>query len=117
MTPNMRTLITAAAMLAVAAWPRATTAASGSTGLLCGAYKDVVAYLEETYQETPAGRGLTVDGTMLELLVGPQGSWTITLTHPAGLSCLVYAGSDWEMTPGHRHEVVAPDAARGDALP
>jgi hypothetical protein len=113
MTARMRILTAAAAMLGVAAWPHC---APGATGPPCGNRKDVVAYLENAYHESQAGRGLRSDNLMVELLVGPRGSWTIIVTHPLGMSCLVSEGDDWEMTAANRHEAVARDAESSSAL-
>ena len=41
--------------------------------------------------------GLTSTGSMLEVLTSPAGgSWTVIMTMPNGVSCLVAAGENWE---------------------
>ena len=41
--------------------------------------------------------GLSTTGDMVEILAdGTDGSWTIVMTLPNGLSCLVAAGENWE---------------------
>ena len=44
--------------------------------------------------------GLANNGGVLEILVSQSSeSWTIIVTMPNGVSCLVAAGESWEMLP------------------
>ena len=71
---------------------------------VCGATEALLATLAERYGERPAGLGVTTVGQLLQLLVRPdQRSWTVLLTRPDGVSCLLAAGHDWQRrmeTPG-----------------
>ena len=117
MTLNLRFLMVSAAMLLVTALPRMATGAPAATGPPCGRHDVVVAFLAETYDETSVGRGVRSDGLMVELLVAPQGSWTIIVTHPMGMSCLASDGDDWETIASPRHEVAAPEGDVPGARP
>ena len=49
------------------------------------------------YGERLAGVGVTPGGALLQLLIRPDfRSWTVLLTRPDGVSCLLAAGRDWQ---------------------
>ena len=53
--------------------------------------------LEQAHQETPQAIGLSGDGGVVEVLVSPDGVWTMLLTYPKRPTCVVAAGPAWEM--------------------
>lgn len=59
----------------------------------------VLFQLENRYQEEPVHMGLASNGSVLEVLASPSGSWTIIITRPSGLSCIMAAGENWEDSP------------------
>lgn len=60
----------------------------------------VVEHLAERYGETPNGRGLAADGSAVEVFSSLEsGSWSIVVTMPDGLSCLVSSGQSWSVLP------------------
>jgi len=77
--------------------------ATAQTELLCGERAKVVAGLEKGYEETPTSMGLASNGAVVEVLASPKGTFTIILTQPNGLSCLMAAGDNWEDLP---HKIV-----------
>jgi len=62
----------------------------------CGERAKIVAYLSANYSEQPVAMGLTEAGSVVEVLVSPKGTWTILVTVPAGLTCMVTSGVSWE---------------------
>ncbi len=66
---------------------------------MCGKRGAVVANLEKTYSEAPVSIGLASNGAVIEVLASPSGSFTIILTQPNGLSCVMAAGESWEDLP------------------
>jgi hypothetical protein len=72
--------------------------AAASPGL-CGARAEVVDRLTAHHGETRRGRGLqpgSEGGAVVELYASERtGSWTILLTTPQGLACLLAAGRGW----------------------
>lgn len=63
----------------------------------CAARKDIVAKLAERYGETLQSIGLNRDNGLMEVYASEKtGSWTILLTKPDGLACLVASGGMWE---------------------
>ena len=81
----------AAAALGCAVSASPTAAAS----LLCYPRDELYAGLEANHGETPAFAGVTADGKLFEVLVGPDGSFTVFLSLPQGLACPLAAGDGW----------------------
>lgn len=76
----------------------------------CSPRQVVVDYLLAEFQERPVGAGIANNGGVVEVLTNPDGrSWTVLITMPDGLSCLMAAGHDWQALP----LVVAVEAEPG----
>ena len=67
--------------------------------MMCGERTKVIAGLAQGYSETPTSMGLTSNGAVVEVLSSPSGSFTIIVTQPNGLTCLMASGEDWEELP------------------
>jgi hypothetical protein len=63
---------------------------------VCGDRNEIVARLENGYQESTSGVGLSATGGLVELYTSEKGTWTLMLTQPNGVSCLIAAGDNWE---------------------
>ena len=62
----------------------------------CDARDRVLAHLATKYREVPVGVGITNRGGMLEVLTTADGgTWTIIVTLPNGISCMVASGEGW----------------------
>ena len=55
--------------------------------------------LAGSYAENTVGLGLANNGSVLEILTSKKGSWTILVTKPDGMSCVVATGNSWEQVP------------------
>jgi hypothetical protein len=64
---------------------------------LCGERDQILKRLEQVHQETPQAIGLAGDGALVEVLVSPEGGWTMLVTYPRRPTCVVAAGAAWEM--------------------
>lgn len=63
----------------------------------CAPRATVLERLAEKYGETRHGIGLVQQGSVMELFAsGETGTWTITVTMPNGLTCLVASGQSFE---------------------
>jgi hypothetical protein len=63
----------------------------------CAARDSVVMQLAERYGETRRGLGVAANDTVMEIFASAaSGSWTITVTTPDGLTCLVASGQAFE---------------------
>lgn len=67
---------------------------------LCGKRDEVVARLESGYGESRRAYGLQRGDAVVEVFASEAtGSWTIIVSSPNGISCLVAAGQNWAATP------------------
>jgi hypothetical protein len=65
--------------------------------LQCSQRAIVLTALSDKYAEKPVAMGLASNGGVLEVLSDGEGStWTIIVTMPNGVSCMVAAGENWE---------------------
>lgn len=63
---------------------------------LCGTHEQITSTLATKYDEKPMHRGLTPQGTMVEVFTSHNGTFTVVVTMPTGQSCLVSAGTHWQ---------------------
>ena len=62
----------------------------------CNERDNVLELLAKKYKETPIAAGVTNTGGLVEVLTDiKSGTWTIIVTTPQGMSCLVAAGEGW----------------------
>ena len=73
----------------------------------CGEHKAIAEVLLRQWQEFPAVQAITGNGDLLEVYVSPSASWTVLLTFPNGLSCIMATGEDLEFLP-------PPSIGKGD---
>lgn len=72
-------------------------AAADQQRTACGPHTDVVKALGDRFHETQSAMALTSAGTLLEVLTANDGAtWTIIVSRPDGLSCVVAAGQNWQ---------------------
>lgn len=64
---------------------------------VCAKRNDLVSALVQQYGESLIGQGLAADGRLVELFVSARGSFTIIVTAPSGISCLLSVGENWEI--------------------
>jgi len=63
---------------------------------LCGDREQILEQLKHKHREEPRALGLSADGGLLEVLVSPQGGWTILVTYPERPTCVVAVGKAWQ---------------------
>lgn len=73
--------------------------AASANPAFCGHRTEVVQTLSNSYSENPTAMGLAAGGGMLEVFSSKNGTWTIILTLPTGISCVIAAGEEWESLP------------------
>ena len=75
----------------------AATAASAQNVRNCAARETVLTRLAEGYGESRQSIGLGANNSVMELFASAEtGTWTITVTLPNGLTCLVASGQAYE---------------------
>lgn len=63
----------------------------------CGPRELVVTRLAEGYGETRQSMGLGANNAVIEVFASEEsGTWTITVTSPSGVTCLVASGQAFE---------------------
>lgn len=65
----------------------------------CGERATVTQELERSFGELQKGTGLVSSNRVLELWQSDDGSWTILMTRPDGVTCIMAAGEFWRKTP------------------
>lgn len=67
----------------------------------CADRARVVERLAEAYGESRQSIGLGANNAVIEVFASTEtGTWTITVTSPAGLTCLIASGQAFEATGG-----------------
>src|SRR3546814_6390906 len=63
----------------------------------CDQRESVLQVLQQKYKEQPIALGVTHNGGLVEVLTTGNGNtWSIIVTTPQGMSCLVAAGEGWK---------------------
>ncbi len=65
----------------------------------CAERTNVVDTLDSQYKESPRAIGLVSKEAVLEVFVSDSGTWTVVVTDPQGVSCVLAAGQSWEEIP------------------
>lgn len=82
--------------------------ASAVAQMNCGPRGQVVQQLGQSFGEIPAAVALTDYGSLIELLLSPRGeSWTLIVTTPRGLACVLATGRNWQALDHNRNEPAA----------
>ena len=88
----LKSLVAAGALLALAS--------TASAQVVCKDRPTFLSYLGNSYSEAPVAMGLANNGSVIEVLSSKGGgTWTIIVTQPSGLSCIVASGEAWDVAP------------------
>ncbi len=63
---------------------------------ICMHHENLVSFLSGRHDELPRALGLVADRGLMEVYVSPAGTWTIVMTTPTGVACIIAAGDTWE---------------------
>ena len=63
---------------------------------ICGDRDEILKRLAEKHEETPRAVGLSADGGVVEVLVSPEGGWTMLVTYPKKPTCVIAVGEAWQ---------------------
>jgi hypothetical protein len=61
----------------------------------CGERETVINALRKDYKEVQDSIGISNGGGLIEVFVSPQGSFSITITNPSQITCIISAGEYW----------------------
>jgi len=88
-----------AVLLAVAGHAGAETYTTDS-GVLCGDREPMLAEIERHLGDNAISRGFTEQGTVIEILTGVDGGWSMIETSLSGITCIVASGDFWQYPVG-----------------
>lgn len=72
---------------------------SAAAQTVCGERGEFIDHLSRNYDEAPVAMGLVSNGSVLEVLASDKGTWTVIVTRPDGMTCVVATGEAWEGIP------------------
>ena len=70
-------------------------AAPALAQFFCGPHEDIVKSLFKELAETRVSSGLDEAGQLIEVFASQEGGWTLLITRPDGVSCVVAVGEAW----------------------
>ncbi len=100
------------AMAALALGLLVHTAAAVRAQPVCMPHDELTERLYATFAEAPAANAIANNGALVELFATrDRSSWTLAMTRPGGISCVLVAGQEWNhFPPGWREQMVeVPD--------
>ncbi len=89
-------LFGAIAVTALALFGGSLASAPAQAAQVCGDRGQILKQLEQGHAETRRALGLSADGGVLEILVSPQGGWTMLVTYPKRPTCVIAVGEAWQ---------------------
>jgi hypothetical protein len=93
-------VLSVAALLGAVGFGAAAGSAFGGTAdgvRICGERAMLLEQFALQHDETPQALGLGADGGVIEVLVSPEGGWTMLVTYPDRPTCVIATGDHWEM--------------------
>ena len=88
----MRTLIALVVVAFLAGFAAPPSRAQGT----CGPRTDLARLLSQQHAEAPVALGLDSNGNLMEIFASKLGeTWTLVMSMPNGISCIVTAGEGW----------------------
>lgn len=95
-----RLALVTAAIAGAALLGSTVTPAAAQSPQSCAKRTDIIKHLTGQFHETPVAIGLSDNGSLLEILASTDGkTWTLLFSSPAGVSCLMATGQDWQSLP------------------
>ncbi|KIN63679.1 hypothetical protein Z946_2552 [Sulfitobacter noctilucicola] len=99
MNKRIKLLQLGALTAAAAVYLATTTDVAAQNARNCAPREAVIERLAQGYGETRQSVGLGSNNAVVEIYASDEtGSWTITVTAPGGLTCLVASGQSFEET-------------------
>ena len=74
-------------------------AVSANPQLPCAERSKIADRLQEHFGEEVRAVGMSETGTVIEVYVSPERTWTMLVSLPDGKTCMVQAGEAWEWVP------------------
>ena len=71
---------------------------SNGAPVVCDQRNTIVSSLSDDYKESRNSIGLANSGSVVEVFSSADGSWSMIVTRPDEITCLIAAGKNWETT-------------------
>lgn len=92
--------VSAVALAAVVTSHSASAQQQSQQAPACVKRTELLSHLSKKFQEAPVAMGVADNGALLEVFSTTDGAtWTVALTMPNGVTCLVATGQSWENVP------------------
>ena len=66
----------------------------------CMLTEELAGFLQERFEEVPIARGVSGDGVLVTMFAAKATTtWTLALTDPSGVSCILDGGTGFELLP------------------
>ena len=69
---------------------------AGQAIIPCAERTEIIKQLTGKFAEAPISMGLTTGGSILEIFVSKTRTFSVIVTRPTGISCLIATGGNWE---------------------
>lgn len=66
----------------------------------CDIREKIIDTLINNYNEKQISTGLANSGNVIEIFGSDSGTWTVLITSPNGISCMLASGKNWEIQNG-----------------
>ncbi len=83
---------------------------SSSQAAMCTKRENLLSALNSQYREHRQAIGLISRNGVLEVFASEKGTWTVFVTNPKGMSCVVASGHAFEQMPKASKVIEGPDA-------
>ena len=84
------------------------TAATVKAQPVCMPHDDFRVELHRNFSESPVAIAIASNGALIELYAKrDRSSWTLVMTRPAGISCVLVAGQEWNDLQKREEERIA----------
>ncbi len=91
------------------------TAATVKAQPVCMPHDDNRMELQRNFLEAPAAMAIANNGALIELYAKrDKSSWTLVMTRPGGLSCVLVAGEEWNELPIREEDWIAQHGSLAD---
>ena len=80
---------------------------------VCMPHDELTEQLYATFAEAPAANAIANNGALVELFASrDRSSWTLAMTRPGGMSCVLVAGQEWNRFPEFWREQMVESSDR-----
>lgn len=105
----MKKAVPIATLCAALSFTALPLAAPADAQTICGPRQQLTEMLRKQFEEVPKAAGIAGPSALVELLVAPDGSWTLLLTSSEGRACVLSGGTDWIERPAQQAKAQGPE--------